>query len=122
MVNYEAPYHFQLRIPMEKTLSGIHEISDKLSNEFQRVLPLDLQQLRSTRKLSEIEIRSQTEESLKRFYDFARTEIQARGLGIFARARVAFNLQQRLLDAGYAPTLVKQVLFAMLTAVFVNSK
>lgn len=69
---------------------------------------------------SEDEIKSNSEAALRKFYESARNEIHGSRLGVIARARVAFNLQQRLISAGYAPALVKQVLFSMLISVFVG--
>ena len=107
---------------MEKTRGGVQEISEKLSNEFQRVLPLHPQPGRQQKKLTESEIKAKSEAALQGFYELARKEVHSHSLGVLARARVAFNLQQRLLGKGYEPALVKQVLFAMLVSVFVGRK
>lgn len=107
---------------MENSPSLIQQISEKLCVEFQRVLSPAPDQIKKQKKLSESEIKSASEEKLKKFYDLARSEIQKHRLGVIGRARIAFSLQQRLLQAGYAPSLVKQVLFAMLISVFVGSK
>jgi len=72
--------------------------------------------------MSQQEIESMTQAALERFYDVARKARQEHKLGIINRARVVFGVQQRLLAAGYAPPLVKQVLFAMLVSVFVGKR
>lgn len=105
---------------MGKTQSTIQEISEKLCEEFQRAVPLNPSNVKRGKKLSETEIKSASEAALQRFYNAARDERQRNRLGIIGRARVAFALQQRLLQAGYPAPLVKQVLFAMLTSVFVG--
>ncbi|HEY8606810.1 MAG TPA: hypothetical protein VIM12_06840 [Noviherbaspirillum sp.] len=106
---------------MEKTGSVIEQIGDKLFEEFKRAVPLNPQRLRG-KKVSEAEIRANTEVALRRFYDAARAERARHKLGLLARARVAFALQQRMLSHGYPAPLVKQVLFAMLTSVFIGRK
>lgn len=107
---------------MEKTRGGIREVGEKLCAEFQRVLPLNQSLPKGKKKLTEGEIKHASEAGLKNFYETARAEIRGHRLGIIGRARVAFALQQRLLDLGYSPMLVKQVLFAMLASAFVGNK
>jgi hypothetical protein len=103
---------------MAKPLGKIQTICESLFEEFQRLIPL----LRSGngRRPSEKEIQAASAAGLSRFYAAAKAERQKYRLGIVGRARVAFGLQQRLLDAGYPPHLVKQVLFAMLSSAFVG--
>ncbi len=107
---------------MGTTLSNIQSISTKLSEEFQRAVPLHPAPLKRGKKPSECEIKSTSEDALRKFYGVAREERLRYRLGIIGRARVAFSLQQHLLNAGYPAPLVKQVLFAMLTSVFVSDK
>lgn len=107
---------------MSKTQGAIQNICDKLSEEFQRAVPLRPELIKRGKKISENEIKSSSEAALKKFYETAFQERQRHGLGVIGRARVAFGLQQRLLQAGYPPPLVKQVLFAMLATVFVGGK
>ncbi|HJW54950.1 MAG TPA: hypothetical protein VJ577_06740 [Burkholderiaceae bacterium] len=107
---------------MSKTPGRIDQICDKLSEEFQRAVPIQPDRVKRGKRLSESEIKSSSEAALKLFYDAAYQERRRHGLGLIGRARVAFGLQQRLLQAGYPPPLVKQVLFAMLTTVFVGGK
>ena len=71
---------------------------------------------------TEKDIKADSAAALDKFYRRADEERTKHSLGIIGRARVAFGLQKRLLDAGYAPALVKQVLLAMLAAVFVSGR
>lgn len=72
------------------------------------------------KKPQEKEIRQRADAGLAQFYEAARVERERYRLGVIGRARVAFDLQRRLLAAGYAPSLVRQVVFAMLVAAFVG--
>jgi hypothetical protein len=105
---------------MKNKVGLIDDISERLSKEFQLALPLRPEMKPRGKKLSEQEIKSQTETGLKRFYLCAEEEKSRHRLGVIARARVAFGLQRRLLEAGYPGPLVKQVLVAMLASVFVR--
>ncbi|WP_136418115.1 hypothetical protein [Herbaspirillum sp. ST 5-3] len=107
---------------MVKVPGRIDEICDKLSEEFRRSVPLQTDRGKRGKRLSESEIKASSELALKKFYETAYQERQSHGLGVIGRARVAFGLQQRLLQAGYPPPLVKQVLFALLATVFVGGK
>lgn len=106
---------------MAKTQGRIPAISQTLFEEFQRVMPLHADK-RGARKPSDKDIQVASEASLKKFYEAAKTERLRHRLGIVGRARVAFGLQQRLIEAGYPSLLVKQVLFAMLTSAFIGDK
>lgn len=107
---------------MSEATGRIDKICDKLSEEFQRVVPIQPDRVKWGKQFSENEIKSTSEAGLKKFYEAAYQERQRHGLGVIGRARVAFGLQQRLLRAGYPAPLVKQVLFAMLATVFVGGK
>lgn len=107
---------------MSKKLGKIDQICDKLSEEFQRAVPIRSDRFKRGKRLSESEIKSSSEAALKKFYETAYQERQRHGLGVIGRARVAFGLQQRLLQAGYPTPLVKKILFAMLATVFVGGK
>lgn len=107
---------------MNKTQGSVQTISEKLFNEFQRVVPLHPDKPKRGKRPSDNEIKSASEAALGRFYEVARQERHSHRLGVIGRARVAFALQQRLLAAGYPSPLVKQVLFAMLMSVFVGDK
>lgn len=105
---------------MRKSQGTVQEISERLTAEFQRAVPLHPEKSRKGKKLTEREIAANSEAALKNFFEAALAERSRHQLGIIGRARVAFALQQRLLAAGYSPALVKQVLFSMLAAVFVG--
>ncbi len=107
---------------MEKSPSRVQVASARLSDEFQRLVPLRPDKNQRGKRPSEKEIASSSETGLKKFYEIALAERQSHRLGVIGRARVAFNLQQRLLQAGYPSHLVKQVLFAMLTSSFIGGK
>jgi len=96
------------------------DVSEKLLKEFQLVMPLAPIKPKPGKK--ENELKNEYGAALERFYRVAEQERTKHKLGIIGRARVAFGLQQRLLQAGYAAPLVKQVLLAMLTTAFVGSK
>jgi len=98
----------------------IQEISERLSDTFQRLVPL--QPIKGHQRPSVKELAAASEIALKQFYQAAYRERQQHHLGIVGRARVAIQLQKYLLEAGYPPALVKQVLFAMLTAAFVGDE
>ena len=105
---------------MNKKLKLVDEISEKLCNEFQLVLPLHVDKLKRGKKSSEQELKENLNIGLKKFYQTVHDERLRHKLGLISRARVAFGLQQRLLQAGYAAPLVQKVLLAMLTSAFVG--
>lgn len=107
---------------MKKTQGTVQAISQRLFDEFQRVVPLQPAKSKRGNRPSDKDITSATEAALNRFYEVARRERREHRLGLIGRARVAFALQQHLLQAGYAPPLVKQVVFAMLMTVFIGGK
>ncbi|MGZ4957168.1 MAG: hypothetical protein ACXWAT_15170 [Methylobacter sp.] len=107
---------------MKKNQGSVQAISERLCDEFQRVVPLHIEKPKRGKRPSSDEIKSTSETALARFYEVARQERRTHRLGVIGRARVAFGLQQRLLEAGYPSPLVKQVLFAMLMLVFVGDK
>ena len=107
---------------MLKTQGKIGEVCDRLFEGFVREVPLQHPVIKGKKRLSENEIAAAVDSGLKRFYGVARAEREKYRLGVIARARVAFGLQQRLLASGYPPALVKQVLFAMLVSAFVGKR
>ena len=109
-------------IAMLKIQGQIGEDCDRLFEGFVREVPLQQPTIKGKKRLSENEIAAAVDSGLKRFYGAARAEREKHRLGVIARARVAFGLQQRLLAAGYPPALVKQVLFAMLVSAFVGKR
>lgn len=107
---------------MAKTHGQISEISDRLGEVFQRLVPLHLEYPKGRKRPTEKEIQATSELALQKFFAMAREERMQHGLGAIGRARVAFGLQQRLMKAGYPSPLVKQVLFALLTSAFTGDK
>ena len=107
---------------MATTQGRIQEICEKLSQEFGRIVPLDPVAPNQAKKRSESALKASSELALQKFYETAKNERLRHRLGVIARARVAFGIQQRLLQAGYPSPLVKQVLFAMLTSAFIGDK
>ena len=107
---------------MVKAGGRIADVCDKLSDAFRAAVPLHPVGSKGKKRPTDKEIASATELGLEKFYEAARQERKRHRLGIVARARVAFLLQQRLLAAGYPAPLVKQVLFAMLISAFVGGK
>ena len=101
----------------------IQSIGAELCEEFRRLmLPPEGVRGKSRRKPSEREIEATSAAALKKFYAAADAARRSHRLGLIGRARVAFDLQQRLLAAGYPAPLVKQVLFALLSSAFVGGK
>ena len=103
----------------------IQSVGAELCEEFRRLMAPSLPEGvrgKSRRKPSEQEIKAMSEAALKKFYAVADAARRSHRLGLIGRARLAFDLQQRLLAAGYPAPLVKQVLFALLTSAFVGGK
>lgn len=107
---------------MGKTQTRISDISERLCEEFKRVLPLQPPEAKYKKSPSSRDIKSASEAALQKFYETARGERLRNQLGVIGRARVAFGLQQRLLTAGYPSDLVKQVLFALLLSAFIGGQ
>ena len=98
----------------------VQDSGETLVAVFLKAVPLPDTFAKGKRASSRADIDRMTQAGLQKFYEAARNERENRRLGLIGRARVAFFLQQRLLAAGYAPELVKQVLFAMLVSAFVG--
>lgn len=107
---------------MAKSQGGIEQVCDRLVVVFSGVVPNQGGAVKGKRPVSAKAFSTTVESGLARFYEAARVEREQSRLGVIGRARVALGLQQRLLDAGYPPALVKQVLFAMLLSAFVGKK
>lgn len=107
---------------MAKVQGRIQDICEQLADVFRSVVPRQQGATHGRKRSSEKEVASAIDSGLQRFYEAARVEREQHRLGVIGRARVAFGLQRRLLDAGYPPTLVKQVVFAMLVSAFVGNK
>lgn len=93
-------------------MSAIQETSDQLFSIFKTLVPLNV------RKHKELPTPKAIEAGLDRFYAEARAQRQRLRLGVVGRARVAFGLQQRLLEDGYPQDLVRKVLFALVVSAF----
>lgn len=107
---------------MARAQEQIRDICDRLSETFQRLVPLHPQPVKGRKRPTEKELKATSERVLQQFLAAAREERSRRSLGVVGQARVAFGLQQRLMKVGYPPPLVKQVLFAMLASAFVGGK
>jgi hypothetical protein len=107
---------------MEKKQGLVAGVSDRLCKEFQLAVPLQVESLKRGKILSTKDVKANSEAALAKFYRFADQERSRHSLGVIGCARVAFGLQQRLLAAGYAAPLVKQVLLAMLVSGFVGKR
>ncbi len=93
-------------------MSAIQETSDQLFSVFKTLVPLN------NRKQKDLPTPKAIEAGLDRFYAEARVQRQRLRLGVVGRARVAFGLQQRLLENGYPEDLVRKVLFALIVSAF----
>lgn len=102
-------------------MDKVAEAGERLFAVFQHTVPLP-DSFGNRRKPQELEIRRRVDAGLAKFYDAVRVERDRMHLGIIGRARLAFDLQRRLLAVGYAPPLVKHVVFAMLVAAFVGRR
>ncbi len=60
--------------------------------------------------------------SLKKFYEEASKIRQRYSLGFIARARTAYQLQQRLIAAGYPADAVRKVVFSLILNAFTGGK
>ena len=100
--------------------ADIRQSAERLFDTFRDCVPLpgEWKGKRKGKPPSREELQRMAESGLARFQTLAHEERTRARLGIIGRARVAFDLQRRLLEAGYAPQLVKQVLFALLSTVF----
>lgn len=102
--------------------NSVRGVTERLTETFKRLLPLHLEYPKGGRKPTVSDMTQDSAKALVEFYKTARVERERNSLGIIGRARVAFGVQQQLLAAGYPPSLVKQVLFAMLTSAFVGGR
>ncbi len=99
-------------------MPDIPTLSQTLVDAFGRIVPLHGHPTHGKKRPSKGEIAALSATHLQRFMDQARQVRTQHRLGLLARARVAFAVQQQLLALGYPAPLVKQVLFALLTAAF----
>lgn len=92
------------------------EIAAQLIEIFQRIMPPPSRQKasRSAGKAADVS------GAMERFYDEARVLRERHRLGIYGRARVAFELQGRMLKEGYPADLCRQVLISLVLSAFVG--
>jgi hypothetical protein len=95
-------------------------VANRLAEKFKELVPLVFEKPKGGKVAVEKFAKAKASR-LGEFYELASEERKKSKLGLIGRARVAFGVQQRLLDSRYPPTLVKQVLLAMLTSAFVRS-
>lgn len=95
------------------TLSKVVEAAVALEQAFLRSAPTN-----KKKRLSEAEWTL----SLKKFYAEASQIRQRLSLGFFARARAAYLLQQRLIDAGFQADAVRKVVFSLILNSFTGGK
>jgi hypothetical protein len=100
---------------------SIDAVATRLAEKFKELIPLVFEQPKGGKGAVEKFAKAKASR-LGEFYEAAALERKRAKLGLIGRARVAFGVQQRLLDSHYPPTLVKQVLLAMLTSSFVRSQ
>jgi hypothetical protein len=100
---------------------SIDAVATRLAEKFKELIPLVFEQPKGGKGAVEKFVKAKASR-LGEFYEAAALERKRAKLGLIGRARVAFGVQQRLLDSHYPPTLVKQVLLAMLTSSFVRSQ
>jgi hypothetical protein len=102
-----APFYFFLEAHLGKSADA----ALALAEAFFRVAPTD-----KRKRMSEAEWAN----SLKKFHREA-MEIRRRySLGPFARASAAYQLQKRLLAAGFASDTVRKVVFSLVLSSFSN--
>lgn len=102
--------------------SDVEEFANFLFEAFCRTLPLNSAALREYKRKSADAQREMVKKRLDAFFAMAHEERERRRLGIIGRARVAYALQKRMLEAGYPHQLTKQILLALLMAAFVRAR
>ena len=102
---------------MEKVSGHPKDISQRLFDTFHEQVVARSANRKAGKRPGSKDLEAIGEKALHGLYEAAHQERIVHRLGIIGRARVAFGVQQRLLAAGYPPTVVKQVLFAMLASV-----
>ena len=99
-------------------MPDIPTLSQTLVDAFARIVPLHGHPTHGKKRLTKAEIATLSEAHLQFFLEQARQIRTQHRLGLLTRARLALAVQQQLLTLGYPAPLVKQVLFALLTAAF----
>jgi hypothetical protein len=90
-------------------MSKATQAADQLAEAFFRSVPADRK-----KRLSESEWAS----ALEKFHTEARAIRRSLSLGVFARARSAFILQQRLLALGFPGEVVRKLVFTLILNAF----
>lgn len=94
-------------------MSKVSDATDALEQAFLRSVPAN--------KKKRLNV-DEWANSLQKFYVEA-SEIRSRfSLGLIARARVAYNLQQRLMSAGFPADAVRKVVFSLILSSFTGKK
>ena len=96
-------------------MSTVKQLSELLFLKCQHELPLAAGKISASKKDFS---KKGIEQGLQSIYKEAREQRKIHRLGVIARARLAIALQQRLLHAGYAPELVRQIIFSILVHSF----
>jgi hypothetical protein len=107
LLSYQQPNFFG-----EITVSRLSEATQALESAFMAVIPKP--------KKNKAPSKAEWALALEKFNAQAR-EVRAQyRLGLLGRAVVAYRLQPRLMEAGYAPDVVRQILFSMVLHAFVG--
>ena len=94
-------------------MSNITEATDALIQSFVRCMP------KGKKKATN---EAEWLKSMNTFYAEAKTIREKYALGFIARARVAYQLQGRLLEGGFDADTVKKVVFSLVLSSFADVK
>ncbi|MDP2794195.1 MAG: hypothetical protein Q8O25_08980 [Sulfurisoma sp.] len=100
----------------------MEEVADHLFEAFCKTLPPNSAAMREYKRKSADDQREMVRKRLDAFFATAREEQERRRLGVIGRARVAYALQKRMLEAGYPRHLTKQILLALVMSAFVRAR
>lgn len=92
------------------------EIASQLVEVFRRILPPPAQRRAVPTKGKPPNVL----EAMNCFYVEARATRDRHKLGVYGRARVAFEIQKQLLAGGYPAELCRQVLFSLIISAFIT--
>jgi hypothetical protein len=98
-------------------MTDVQRISEALLARVQELIPLADDRILQAQAAS-----LGTEEVVDRLGIEARNLRNQHGLGIVGSARVLLELQRRLFAAGYAPDLVRKLVFSMTLQLFTGRK
>lgn len=93
-------------------MSRYSEATQALESAFMAVIPKP--------KKNKAPSKAEWTQALEQFNTQARGVRERYHLGLWGRAAVAYRLQPRLIAAGYAPDVVRQILFSMVLHAFVG--